>query len=141
MSPVSLHRLPRAGVDPIDDDDVALATVLAAVRTPFRSESVVVLLDDARCGLAVVVVTGTDDPDAVVEIAERLFDPGVAGGSVGAVVVASVRPDGSAELADADRWIDLTELADQSGVELLEWYVLGRGVSRPRELVNEPPRW
>ncbi len=141
MSAVSLHRLPRAGVDPIHRDDVALALVLAVVRTPPRPETVVVLLDDARRGLAIVVVSGTDDPDTVVEVAERLFDPTAFGAVVGAAVVASVRPGGAAELADADRWLELAELADQCGVELLEWYVVGRGVSRPRELVHAPPRW
>lgn len=147
MSPTAHHRLPRAGVDPVTTDGVALATVLAAVHLPLRHETIVLLLDDARRGLAVVVVSDTASADAVVAIAERLFDPRAHGARVGAAIVASVRPADSGvefdadDLADADRWLELDEIAEQCGVELVEWYVLGRDVSRPRELLGAPPRW
>lgn len=141
MSPTTHHRLPRAGVDPVATDGVALATVLAAVHLPLRHETIVLLLDDARCGLAVVVVDGTSCPDAVVEIADRLLDPRTHDARVGAAVIASVRPGAGDDLADADRWLELVDVAEQAGVDLVEWYVLGRGVDRPRELVGAPPRW
>lgn len=141
MSPTSHHRLPRAGIDPITGDGVALATVLAAVQLPLRYETIAVLLDDARCGLAVVVVSDTEPADAVVRVAEHLFDPRAHDAAVGSAVLASVRPTGGDELADADRWLELVDVAEQAGVDLLEWYILGSGVSRPRELVNAPPRW
>jgi len=28
-----------------------------------------------------------------------------------------------------------------AGIELIEWYVYGRSVSRPRVLIGEPQRW
>ena len=150
MSPIAPRaiRLPRAGIDPIDREATALAVVRTAAAWPLRHETIVVLLDDARCGIGLVVVNGTTEPDAVLEVAECLLDPAVHDGRVAAVIVASVRPDGRGpdvdaepDLTDADRWLELDEIATGCVVELVEWFVLGDGLSRPRELVNEPPRW
>ena len=150
MSPTRPHpsRLPRAGVDPITDEATAL-TLLSVAASPNRPETIVVLLDDARCGIGLVVVSDTSDPDAVVEVAERILDPAVHDGRVAATIVATVRPSGHDDhddhehhdLTDAERWLDLDEVADRCEVELVEWFVLGAAVSRPRELVNAPPRW
>ncbi|MFP5488302.1 MAG: hypothetical protein ACLGHQ_08360 [Acidimicrobiia bacterium] len=146
----SIHRsarVPRAGVDPITDHATALA-LLGVAACPTRHETILVLLDDARRGLGLVVVTGTVDPDAVVEVADRVLDPAAHDGCVAAVVVATVRPpDGDVhgargdDLGDADRWLELDDVARRAGVRLVEWYVLGGGLSLPRELVNAPPRW
>lgn len=151
MSPIAPRatRLPRAGIDPIDDDATALSLIRAVVAHPARHETIVVLLDDARRGIALVVVSDTIDPDSVLEVAERIFDPAVHDGRVGTAIVASIDPtDRSAgpverDLTDAERWLDLDEISTAHGVELLEWFVLsrGHGLSRPRELVNGPPRW
>ena len=140
-------RLPRAGVDAIDQEATALAVVRTVAAWPPRPETILVLLDDARCGIGLVVVSDTVDPDAVLEVAERIRDPAVHDGRVAAAVVASVRPGHGREapdrhdLGDADLWLDLDEIAAASGVELVEWFVVDGGVSRPRELVNAPPRW
>lgn len=141
MPPTRHHRLPRAGVDPLCSDGIALATVLAAVRLPLRAETIALLLDDARRGLAVVAVAGTERPGDVVHVAERLLDPVAHDGLIGAAVLATVRPGGQGRLADADIWLELDDLASANGIELLEWFVLGQEVERPRELLNAPPRW
>lgn len=153
MSPTRSHpsRLPRAGIDPITDEATALA-LLSVAADPTRHETIVVLLDDARCGIGLVVVSDTSDPDAVVEVTERILDPAVHDGRVAGAIVATVRPGGHDDrehherhehhdLADAERWFDLDEVADRCEVELVEWFVLGTEVSRPRELVNAPQRW
>ena len=147
MSPTRPHpsRLPRAGLDPITDETTALA-LLSVAANPTRHETIVVLLDDARCGIGLVVVNDTSDPDAVVEVAARLLDPALHDGRVAGAIVATVRPGGHDDhehhdLADAERWFDLDEIADRCEVVLVEWFVLGAEVSRPRELVNAPPRW
>ena len=147
MHLVPVHgRLPRAGVDPIDDADTAFITISMAVHRPLRHETIVALLDDARCGLGVVVVSDTGDRNAVVEVVECLLDPTVHGGRVGALIVASVRPeqsDGDAgpDEHDIDRWLEMSDLTEQAGSELLEWFVIGSAVSCPRDLLGEPPRW
>jgi len=146
MFPQHTRRLPRAGVDPIADEATALALLHVAAAQPRRHETIFVLLDDARRGIGLVVVSDTTDADAVVDVAERILDPAVHGGRVAGAIVASVRPRPCARAAadmldDAQRWLDLDDVADIAGVELVEWFVLGDGVSRPRELVSEPPRW
>lgn len=139
------HRPPSAGADPIDRPTRALDAVVRAAHLPPRDETVVLFLDDARCGIAVVVVTGTDDPDAVIEVVELLTSPSVHGGRVDAVVVGSVRTrhdDTATAERDIDRWLEISDLAEGNGVELLEWYVIGPdGASCPRDRLGEVPRW
>ncbi|MDJ0768491.1 MAG: hypothetical protein QNJ12_06835 [Ilumatobacter sp.] len=137
------HRMPRAGIDPIDDPATAFATLAMAVHRPLRAETIALVLDDARCGLAVAVVTGTDHADDVIEVVERLVEPAAHGGRAAALVVASVRPDelDSDDGADVDRWLEMSEIADAAGIELVEWFVVDREVSCPRDRLGEPPRW
>lgn len=145
MQLVPVHRrLPRAGIDPITDIDTAFVTISMAVHRPLRHETVVALLDDDRCGISVVVVDGTLHDDAVIDVIESVLDPAVHGGRVGAAIVASVRPDDAVDhdwAGDIDRWMEMSDLAEQGGVELLEWFVIANDVSCPRDLLGEPPRW
>lgn len=155
------HRPPRAGIDPIGDAADALAALSLALHWPLRAETIVMLLDDERRGITLVVVSGTRRPDDVVEVIERLADPAAHGGRVAAIVAASIRPGaGRNDLetdrvdddhsdtyridADVDRWLEMSDLAAQSGVELVEWFVVGpdrADVSCPRDRLGEPPRW
>jgi hypothetical protein len=142
-SPVH-HRIPRAGLDPIGDATTALATVAAVVHRPFRHETIVLLLDAERRGIGVFVVTETEPPDAVLEVVEFAVHPAAHGGRVAAMIVASVRPGGDTgpeAAGDVDRWLEMSDIAEQAGVEVLEWFVVGRGISCPRDRLGEPPRW
>ena len=40
-----------------------------------------------------------------------------------------------------DRTVQMSEIAELSGVEVLEWFVIDRAVSCPRDRLGEPPRW
>ena len=137
------HRLPRARVDPIDDAVTALAIIRLAVHRPPIHETIVLVLDGDRRGRSVVVVDGTEQPDSVLDVVEHLAGSIAAQGGDGALVVASVRPHGCPLDADEDRWLEASDLADDAGVELVEWFVLdGNGGSwSPRELLGDPPRW
>lgn len=135
------HRLPRARIDPIVDPATALALVRATAAVPARPETIVTLLDDARRGLAIVTVDGTNEPDHVLEVVECVTAADLYDAGLGGVIVASVRPAGTVADGDADRWFELCDLTDDAGVELLEWFVIGRSVSCPRDLVGVPPRW
>ena len=142
MHPSRVHNLPpRAGVDPISDADSAFITVSMAVGRPLRHETIALLADDARRGVALVVVNGTSRPDDVVEVLEFLTHPSAHGGRVGSIALATVRPGGRSDASDIDRWLEMSDLAEQSGIELLEWFVIGRDVTCPRDLLGEPPRW
>src|SRR5690349_1230856 len=98
-TPAVHHRLPRAGIDTIDCAETALLTLAMAIQQPLRAETVSLLLDDQRRGIAVAVVSGTHRPDDVLEVVECFTRSATHGGRVGAIIVASVRPD---EVADAD---------------------------------------
>lgn len=138
------HRLPRAGIDTIACADVALLALAMAIQQPLRAETVTLLLDEQRRGIAVAVVSGTHQPDDVLEVVECFTRNSVHGGRVGSIVVATVRPDGADETtteSDVDRWLEMSDIAEQAGVELLEWFVIGGDVTCPRDRLGEPPRW
>jgi hypothetical protein len=35
----------------------------------------------------------------------------------------------------------MSDIAEQAGVELLEWFVISGDVTCPRDQLGEPPRW
>lgn len=151
-STTNYRRMPRAGLDPIDDPGTALATFTLVMSRPPRFETILLLLDDARCGRAIVTVAGTTDPDATLEVVEFVSS---ACDDLGSIVVASVRPEAGSVVGgfhgargvpdagdrDVDRWLEMSELTSLAGVELLEWFVIGGEVSCPRDRLGEPPRW
>jgi hypothetical protein len=152
------HRAPRGGVDRIVDAAGALAVIRLAMSSPPRPETIVMILDPDHRGRTIVVVDGTEDDEAVLEIVEHLArsvaearpDDGGGESWPGALVVASVRLGRGARERDADRWLEACDLAAAAGVELLEWFVVeaterGRAETFtawcPRDLLAQPPRW
>jgi hypothetical protein len=142
------HRLPRASVDPIDSPDAALAVIDLAVRRPLTHETIALVLDADRRGRTVVVVDGTEEPDAVLDVVETVGASIASTGRSGCLVLATVRPGGGPLSDDDDRWLEASELADDLGVELLEWFVItsdqpsvAAAAWCPRDLLAEPPRW
>jgi len=142
------HRPPRAGVDPIDSAAAALAVVALAMRHPPVEEIIALVLDPDRRGRTVVVVDGTSDPDAVLDVIERVAGSIAAAGRTGCVVLAMVRPGGGPVDGDDDRWLEASDLADDVGVDLLEWFIIAGDAPSiaanawcPRDLLGEAPRW
>ncbi len=141
-----VHRAPRAGIDPIDSPAAALAVIKLAIHLPLTAETIALVLDADHRGRTVVVVDRTDEPDSVLEVIERLGDAIATSGHDGALVLASVRPGGRPLDDDGDRWLEASELAEEFGVELVEWFVVTDDIGRtnawcPRDLLGEPPRW
>ncbi len=141
-----VHRAPRAGIDPIDSPTAALAVIKLAMHLPLTTETIALVLDADRRGRTVVVIDGTDEPDSVLEVVERLGDAIATSGRDGALVLASVRPGGRPLDDDGDRWLEASDLADELGVELVEWFVVADDTGPttawcPRDLLGEPPRW
>jgi hypothetical protein len=139
-------RLPRAGIDPIDDPATVARILSTVIHRPLRDETLVVLVDAERRGIGLVVVTGTSDPDAVIEVVECLAAPTAHGGRIAGMIVASVRPGWrtgpTLERSDVERWMELSTVADDRGVEVIEWFVIGPDdVTCPRDRLGEPPRW
>jgi hypothetical protein len=141
-----VHRVPRAGVDPIDSPATAVAVIKLAMHLPLAAETIALVLDADHRGRTVVIVDGTEDPDSVLEVTERLADAIATTGHAGALVLASVRPGGRPLADDGDRWLEASDLAEAVGVELIEWFVVADDTGRPtawcpRDLLGEPPRW
>lgn len=139
--PAPLIGIPRAGIDPIDSEASALGLISLAASPRPMFETIAVLLDHQRRGLSILCVGHTFDPESVLHVADNVVESAHQHDEIGAVVIASVRPGGGDELDDLDRWFTIDEELNSVGVELVEWFVLGDGVSRPRSLVGAPDRW
>jgi hypothetical protein len=137
--------MPRAGVDPIDSEPVALCVLDMVVSRPLRHETIVLFLDELRRGISIMVVSGTVPFDALFDVIDAVVDHGVELEELGAVVLFTVRPPvaGVADLdeLDADRWLEASAMLDDAGIDLLEWFVVGASVTSPRDQLGEPPRW
>lgn len=141
------RRLPRAGLDPICDPETALGIIRHAAHRPARAETIVLTLDDARCGVHIVVIADTTSDDHVLEVAEYVFEAAAASDVITEVIVASIRP-GRSDAAgatdpdlDARRWLELDQIAEELGVDLIEWFVIGETTDTPRTRVDDPSRW
>jgi hypothetical protein len=115
--------------------------IALAIHLPPVAETVALLLDHERRGSCVTIVSGTERPDDVVEVAECLATTCSHIAELGALVLATVRPGQGPLDGDADRWLEMSDLAAAAGVELLEWFVIGEAIHCPRDLLGEPPRW
>lgn len=126
----------------VDTAEAALEVVLAAAQVPPRDEVIALLLDADLRGHSIVVVDGTVSPDAVVDVMELLGEAVARADRDQAIVLTSVRTDCGALPGDVDRWLELNEVAETLGCELLEWFVITDGVAWcPRDFLAEPPRW
>lgn len=129
------HRL-------VNSADAAVEQILSAAHQPPRPEVVVLLLTPDFLMHAVVIVDDATSPDAVIEVIELVAEAAAEAGREQMLVVASVRPGDGPLPGDVDRWIELSDLADSHGCELLEWFVISDGVAWcPRDFLTEPPRW
>ena len=146
--PATRPRVPHARRDPIRTAADALAVVSLASASPPRWETIAFLLDSGYRGTGqFTVVSDTIDGDSVIRIAEVMGEVGALCSDAGDVdcafvVIASVRPGSGLEQPDAFRWYSASDIIDDRGLELIEWFVLGpNGVELPRELVGDPERW
>jgi hypothetical protein len=126
----------------VDSADAPLAVIGTAVQHPLQPQVIVLVLDDDLSGHAVVIVDGTDSPDAVIDVVELIAEGAAESDHPATFVVATIRPDYGDLPGDADRWLELCQLADDHGCELIEWFVLSDDVAWcPRDLLAEPPHW
>ena len=92
-----------------------------AASDPPQPETLVLLLDDAHVGHTCFVVSSTERPDDVLDVAHLVAELAERSTVVHAVVLArSVQ----STPADSDRWLVLLDLFDAVDVELLDWFVI-----------------
>lgn len=131
-------RVPQVLRGPRD----ALEVIVVAATDPNCAQTICLLLDHAHRGLSVVILEGAEPDHDLVGLGDVLL--GAVGNTVGAVVLATVRP-GRSHLPDADderRWFDLRVRFEEAGVELLDWFVLCDGMASSLcELTDSRWRW
>jgi len=130
-----------AEVDRFEDPSIALALIDALASDPPVHETLAVLLDSDHRGTTIMNFDGTVENDSVLWVADAVTERANRMDDVGAVIIASVRPDGSDELDDVERWLTIDEQLGLVGIELVEWFVIGRSVSCPRALLGDESRW
>lgn len=133
--------LPVARADRIDDASTAQSLIATLASDPPVHETLAILLDREHRGVKVVNVDGTVDNDSVLLVADLVSEMACRIDEIGAVIIASFRPGGSDELDDVERWLTIDEQLGLVGVELVEWFVIGRSVSCPRSLFGDASRW
>jgi hypothetical protein len=138
---LSFGKLPRAHIDPVETPFDALRLILMMVSAKASAETIVLTLDDRRCGVSITSVSGTDDPDAVLGVIDALAESARASLETASLVVASVRPNGAFEIGDLARWHEADRSCAESDIELVDWFVLGSSISCPREFCGVPARW
>ncbi len=129
----------RAGVDPICDPVTALLTIGQFVVDADRPQVLGMLLDGRSRGRAVTVFDPAPHHDDVLDLAARLA--GAAQPTDRRVILMSCRPGADADPGDIVRWTLLDDLLHGCGLELIEWFVLGRTVTVPRERADAASRW
>jgi len=120
----------------------ALFLLGLAATDPLRRAIYTFFLDRNGIGGVITEVTGTDDPDAVLDVVEVMATAAQGIDRDLSLVVATVRPDAGVLPGDIDRWLEASATCARFGVALVEWFVISPdGVECPRDLLGEPERW
>ena len=136
----SFHPVPRGGIDPIRSADDALAVL--ALGAPYEHDTILILLDEQRRGSSILIVSDTHGPDAMFRILDTFLAATRGDACAAGLILATSRPDGEVEFGDIHRWLEASDQCAAGGLELVEWFVLGRtGPRCPRALFGERERW
>lgn len=138
------------GPQHIDTASRAIDVFTATNVEPDRPSTMVMFLHADGSGGHLVSVTDTAEPDDVIGVVEALSQTRLE--FADSMVVASVRPpgrdydepllgDGPMLADDHRRWLEITDIAEHRGIELIDWFVFSRTVACPRAVMGEPSRW
>ncbi len=136
-----MRAIPRAHRDPLRTPVDALLLIMLLLEPDALDEIMVLVLDDARCGIAVLRVTGTEDPDTLLGVVDCVTEATRASPEAAGVIFVSSRASSAVGVDDLRRWHEADESCADADLDLVEWFVMGEGVSCPRELCGVPPRW
>lgn len=123
-------------------DAEALEVLFHAMQQPAEAETLAFLLDEHWQGGVILAVSDTHRLDAVLDVVDIMARASEAVPRAAYMVVGSVRPTSGFHYGDVHRWVEASDIARHSGLELVEWYVIGSGgVELPRLRYGDPSRW
>jgi hypothetical protein len=135
--------LPGASL-PLRSPDDALRVVLAAIAQPPEAETVVLLLDATHRGHVCLVCRGAAAAEQVASLVPLLVQAAANEPSLGAVVLATVRP-GRGVVVGGDDHVAFGAMRQdlaEAGIDLLDWFVLdGAVIASVAELTGAGWRW
>jgi len=112
------------------------------VGSPPQCQTLAFLLDHRWMGGLIVAVDHTHLPEHLLGVVEVMSIAGGRTPPVQSLVVATVRPDLDLLPGDAELWSQASDTAQQHGIVLAEWFVVGPGgFHQPRELTGDGSRW
>jgi len=136
-----LRAIPRAHRDPLRSPFDALLLIMLLLEHDAQNETLVLVLDDARRGIAVMRVTGTGDPDTLLGVVDQVAEASRASSEAAAIVLVSARQCSAVGIDDMHRWHEADESCADADLELIEWFVVGNEVTCPRVLCGVDSRW
>ena len=136
-----MRSIPRAHRDPLRTSHDALLLIMLLLDADGEDETLVLVLDEQRCGIAVIRVTGTSDPDALLGVVDHVTEAGRAAPNAAGLILVTTRANGAISVDDLWRWHEADETCADADLELVEWFVVSTEVSCPRELCGVATRW
>ena len=135
------ERIP--GPNTLRRPEDALSIFQAAASFPAVEETFVLLVDDSHTGADIVCINDASHADCVQRAVTLLC--GLADQSwLAGLVVATARPYATSLVDDDDlhAWFALRVLADEAGVDLIDWFVLADGLGFSiAEYTNSTSLW
>lgn len=138
----AFNRIPRAGIDPILSAEDALAVFSLELTAPLTFRTLAMFIDSSGCGGRLMIISGTDEPHMVVDVADMLAVAAAGRAHISGMVLASIRPGGGVLPDDDTLWFEMDAVLQEHCLVLLDWLVVGRGGTRSMiEELGVPSRW
>jgi hypothetical protein len=131
--------VPRAHRDPINSATQALSVFSLAITRPLRPETLVLMMSHDHRGVGLIALNNGGDLRSLID---HIVGKCAAENTARAVAIASVRPHLHSQFHSAIEWTKANEICQRAGVQLVDWFIIGRhGVNRPRIVAHEPDAW
>lgn len=142
---VTLVDVPRPFLDTISTTSQALSVFSLTMSRPARAETLVLLLDSSRRGVALLSDESRHRCGLSPTHTGELLGHHVVGMASGhpaamACFVLTVEPDAAPTLDDAEKWFAVADICDRAGIVLLDWCVRGFA-THPGELRGRGSVW
>ena len=120
----------------------AMSRFAISISRPLTFETLAMYVDTSGFAGRTYTVPATVEPDLVLTVVETFAIAGAARPDLMGLAIASVRPGGGLLDGDHDRWFAMAALAEDSGLLLLDWFVIGMaGTISPAAQLGLGSRW